>query len=166
MDREPWCAAPHGVAKSWTRRGNWTELIKLLGFPDDSDVRNLLAMQETHIPFLGWEKALERGWLPTSVFLPGEFHRQRYLVGYSPWVTKSWAWLSDWYTHICSYNALEKTDKAKNMMPLDLDFLGSFLNLILISCIIYSKPLSYYAPISLVVQWEYHKSYLIQPLTR
>ena len=26
-----------------------------------------------------------RAWLPTPVFLPGEFHGQRNLVGYSPW---------------------------------------------------------------------------------
>ena len=26
-----------------------------------------------------------REWQPTLVFLPGEFHRQRSLVGYSPW---------------------------------------------------------------------------------
>ena len=25
-----------------------------------------------------------RAWLPTTVFLPGEFHGQRSLVGYSP----------------------------------------------------------------------------------
>ena len=28
---------------------------------------------------------LRRDWLPTPVFLPGEFHGQRSLVGYSPW---------------------------------------------------------------------------------
>ena len=30
----------------------------------------------------GWE------WLPTPVFLPGEFHGQRSLAGYSPWGRK------------------------------------------------------------------------------
>ena len=41
MDREAWCASIHGVAKSWTRLSDWTELnwiIKidtgnLTGFP-------------------------------------------------------------------------------------------------------------------------------------
>ena len=34
---------------------------------------------------LGWEDPLEEEWQPTPVFLPGESHRQRSLVGYSPW---------------------------------------------------------------------------------
>ena len=29
-----------------------------------------------------------RAWPPTPVFLPGKFHGQRSLVGYSPWSSK------------------------------------------------------------------------------
>ena len=32
MDRETWCAAVHGIAKSWTQLSNWTELITVLPF--------------------------------------------------------------------------------------------------------------------------------------
>jgi len=31
-----------------------------------------------------------RKWQSTPLFLPGKFHGQRNLVGYSPGVTKSW----------------------------------------------------------------------------
>ena len=39
MDREAWCAVIHGVAKSWTRLSdrtelNWTELKVYLGVAD------------------------------------------------------------------------------------------------------------------------------------
>ena len=45
-------------------------------------VKNLPAMQETGIQPLGWEDLLRK------VFLPGEFHGQRSLAGYSPWGCK------------------------------------------------------------------------------
>ena len=53
-------------------------------------VKDLPAMQETQFQSLDWEDPLEEGMQPTLVFLPGEFHGQRSLVGYSPEVTKSW----------------------------------------------------------------------------
>ena len=48
-------------------------------------VKNLPATQETQVQSLGQEESLpvgRREWLPTPVFLPGEFHGQRSLVGY------------------------------------------------------------------------------------
>ena len=50
--------------------------------------KNLPAMQETWVWSLGWEDPWRRKWQPTPVFLPGEFHGQRSLAGYSPWGCK------------------------------------------------------------------------------
>ena len=47
-------------------------------------VKNLPAMQETWVPSLVRKIPWRREWLPTPVFLSGEFHRQRSLVDYSP----------------------------------------------------------------------------------
>ena len=55
----------------------WASLVDQMG-------KNLPAMQETGLdPWVGkipWRRA----WQPTPVFLPGESHRQRSLVGYGP----------------------------------------------------------------------------------
>ena len=48
-------------------------------------VKNLPAMQKTLVRSMGKEDALEKGMAITPVFLPGEFHGQRSLAGYSPW---------------------------------------------------------------------------------
>ena len=48
-------------------------------------VKILPAVQETWVQSLGWEDSLRRERPPTPVFLPGEFHGQRSLAGYSPW---------------------------------------------------------------------------------
>ena len=42
-------------------------------------------MQEMQVQSLGREDPLERKWQLTPVFLLGEFHGQRSLVGCSPW---------------------------------------------------------------------------------
>ena len=47
--------------------------------------KNLPAMQETWVWSLGREIPWRREWLPIPVFLPGEFHWQKSLAGYSPW---------------------------------------------------------------------------------
>ena len=59
------------------------------GFPGSHMVKNLPAMQERPrfdpcIRKIPWR----REWLPTPVFLPGAFHGQRSVAGYSPWDCK------------------------------------------------------------------------------
>ena len=45
-------------------------------------------MQEMQVQSLGWEDPWRRKWQPTPEYLPGQFHGQRSLVGYSPWDCK------------------------------------------------------------------------------
>ena len=51
-------------------------------------VNNLPAAQETQVRSRGQEDPWRGEWLPIPVFLPGEFHEQRRLAGYSPWSHK------------------------------------------------------------------------------
>ena len=67
-------------------------------------VKNLPAKRETWVWSLCWEDPLEEGMHPTPVFLPGEFHRQRSLAGYSPWGQRVGC---DWGQHKIQ-KALEK----------------------------------------------------------
>ena len=62
-------------------------LLSLWGFPGDAVVKNPSAMQKTQdagpIPWAGkipWSRIRQ----PTPVLLPGKFHGQRSLEGYSP----------------------------------------------------------------------------------
>ena len=48
-------------------------------------VKNLPAVPETWVQSLDWKIPWRTEWLPTPVFLPGEFHGQRILAGYNPW---------------------------------------------------------------------------------
>jgi len=47
-------------------------------------VKNLPAVWETQVQSLGREDPLEKCMATPPVFLPGEFHGQRSLAGYSP----------------------------------------------------------------------------------
>ena len=54
--------------------------------PVAQKVKNPPAVWETWVRSLGWEDPLEKETMPTQVLLPGEFHGQRSLAGYSsPW---------------------------------------------------------------------------------
>ena len=61
------------------------------------------------IPGLG-KIPCRRKWQPTPVFLPGKFHGQRSLVGYSPWGNKE----SDMAKHTGTHSTL---DERKILYP-------------------------------------------------
>ena len=51
-------------------------------------VKHLPAMQKTWVRSLDWEDPWREKWLPIPIFLSGEFHGHRSLVGYSPFSHK------------------------------------------------------------------------------
>ena len=78
---------------SWVRKIPWRRdrlsIPVFLGFPGGSHGKESAcnAGDLGLIPGLGipWRIPWRRAWQPTPVFLPGEFHGQRSLVGYSSW---------------------------------------------------------------------------------
>ena len=101
-DGEAWHAAVHGGLRvrhdSATKQQQWTTNIVnsktqwknkywLYAHQDSLGaqmVKNLPAMRETWVRSLVGKIPWRRKWQPTPVFLPGEFHGWRSLVGYSP----------------------------------------------------------------------------------
>ena len=65
-------------------------------------VKNPPAMQETQVWSLHQNDPLEKGTPTTPVFLPGEFHGQGSLAGYSPWAHKELATTEE-VTYIHTY---------------------------------------------------------------
>ena len=55
------------------------------GLAADETVKNLPAMLDTRVQSLSQEDPLEKERTSITVFLPGESHGHRSLVGYSPW---------------------------------------------------------------------------------
>ena len=70
------------LAASWILDGQLTEIMPINAINGVSllaqIIKNLPAMQETQIQFLG-KIPWRRKWLPTPVFLPRKFHGQRSL---------------------------------------------------------------------------------------
>ena len=65
-----------GEGIDYPRQCSWASLVAQMG-------KNLPVMWETWVWSLGWEDPLEEGMATHPVFLPGESHEQRSLVGYS-----------------------------------------------------------------------------------
>ena len=92
MDREAWHAAVHGVAKSRTQLSDWTDFIFHMGFLGGTSGKEptYQCRRWKRCGFDPWAGTIpwKRAWQPTPVFLPGESHGQRNLVGSSPWGCK------------------------------------------------------------------------------
>ena len=101
------------IRHNWMR--NWTERIyqnTYTGFPGGTVVKNLLANagDTRDTGFHPWVRKVSwsRKWQLTPVFLPGKFHAQRILVGYSPWGLKELVG-HDWvHTYTLFFFFLEK----------------------------------------------------------
>ena len=74
---------------------NWASLVAQM-------VKNLPVMQ--NIP--GQEDPLERGMATHPIFLPGEFHGQRSLLGYSGWGCKELE-MTEQLTHTHSHTHIQ-----------------------------------------------------------
>ena len=119
-DREAWCAAVHGVAKSRTRLRDWTELnwkqlkeekagIWTQAFKFLWLSCNLSAVWETWVWSLGWEDPLQKGKVTHFSILAWRI----------PWTLYSMEWQRaghDWttftFTYVLSLNG--DWNKARN----------------------------------------------------
>jgi len=63
-------------------------------------IKNLPAVRRPRFNPWVWKIPRRREWLPTPVFLPGEFHEQSSLAGYSLWGCKELDITEQLSTHI------------------------------------------------------------------
>ena len=87
--RSHWWATVHGAAKSRTQLSNFTfnSLLRTSWWLSgkESACQSGRARDAGLIPAWVSKIPWRRKWQPIPVFLPGESHGQRRLVGYSPW---------------------------------------------------------------------------------
>ena len=74
--------------KDLSFKGIICDYRNIWGSPNSSVGKESSCRTETRVRSLGREDPWKMQWLPTPVFLPGESHGQRSLVGYSPWSRK------------------------------------------------------------------------------
>ena len=77
-------------------------------------VKNLPTVQETWVRSLSQENLLEMEWHSTPVFLPGECHGQRFLVGYNPWGRKE-PDMTKHLTHTHHVNSVRDSGGSSNI---------------------------------------------------
>ena len=94
----------HGISESDMTEQLTTMATKARGFPGGASDKVPAYQHRRHkrLGFHPWVRKIvwRRAWQPTPVFLPGESHGQRSLVGYSPWGHKeSNMTKATWHAH-------------------------------------------------------------------
>ena len=149
MDRRAWQTTVRVVAKSWIQLShrtelNWTEIIGR-GFPAGSVVENPPAEQERQVQ--SWVRKIlwGRTWQPTPVFLPGEFHGQRYLAGYSSWCLKELD-ITEQFSLSLTVISLNKLAEKKNWLSLSYLFSSVQFSSVAQSCSTFCDPMNRNTP--------------------
>ena len=100
--RVPGAGEPGGLPSMVSHRvgHDWSDLAAaaaatIWGFPGGSERKESACNTGDPGSILGWKDPWRKKWLPSPVFLPGEFHGQRSLAGYSPCGCKSQTQLRD-----------------------------------------------------------------------
>ena len=99
--------------------GGASFIPSLMLFPGSLVVKTLSAVQMTQeTRFHPWVRKIpwRRKWQLTPVFLPGKFHRQRSLAGYSPWGCKE----SDMTGHSRVRTCTRRRTHARSFLCVDM----------------------------------------------
>ena len=122
-----------------------------MGFPGGSDDKEYAcnAGDPSSTPRLGRSLGQGNGWLPTPVFLPGEFHRQRSLMGYSPWcyMTLRHDWETNTFTTLLSL-LFFKLDVILRLCKLKWMGVGNWIQMTITSTPVGKNPIEWSSPYS------------------
>ena len=69
MDREAWCAAIHGVTKSWTWLSNWTELNNQIYYETHTHTKSVTSLANVSSPQLLFIRQADKMWQASSHFV-------------------------------------------------------------------------------------------------
>ena len=95
MDREAWCAAVHGVVKSWTRLSNWTELNSAKMWIYSSDYRPQFPVLHSNIETISPFFTKEWSSASHTVFILWQSVSTTWIQDvYDFWVGPSYWWVS------------------------------------------------------------------------
>ena len=102
----------HGGSFPWCSR----TYSKPFCFPVGSDGKESASLQCGRLRFDPWVGKIpwRREWLPTPVFLPGEFHGKRSLASYSPWGCKETQPSDLTHKPFCIFNTFPPSWAAEN----------------------------------------------------